>query len=47
MISFTIFTRMSLSVAKSVLEGRVLCLYLDNAALKAFAHVPLLGEIKG
>jgi len=28
-------------VAVSVLEGRVLCLYPDNAALKAFAHVPL------
>jgi len=26
----------------SVLDGRVLCLYLDNAALKAFALVPLL-----
>ena len=30
----------------SVLESRVRCLYLDNAVLKAFALVPLLGEIK-
>ena len=30
----------------SVLEGRVLCPYLVNAALKAFARALLLGEIK-
>ena len=37
---------MSPNVTKSVLEGRVLCPYLANAALRAFAHALLLSEIK-
>ena len=47
LIVFNISTRTSLSVTKFVLEsGTVLFRYLDNAALKAFARVPLWGEIK-